>query len=229
MKQMRIEQGDCAMKVSTDACIQGAWTATGNNCSRILDIGTGTGLLALMMAQRHPQANIDALEIEPAAFRQAKANTAHSIFSGQISVHQVDAKQWQSDVLYDMIICNPPFFSNSLKSDNSQRNLARHNDELSFEDLLKVITRLLQSDGIASILLPTSELPKWQDAESKTTLKTVKLLYIKPFPHSKTNRVIVLLSKQESRFSTEELIIYKAPKQYTEEFISLMRPFYLHL
>lgn len=229
MKQMRIEQGDCAMKVSTDACIQGAWTPLGKDCSRILDIGTGTGLLALMMAQRQPKAIIDALEIEPAAFQQAQANVNKSIFSEQISVHKVDAKQWQNDVLYDMIICNPPFFTNSLKGDNSQRNLARHNDELSFEDLLKVITTLLRPDGIASVLLPTSELPKWQNALSRTTLKTVKHIYIKAFAHSAANRVIVLLSAQEGQFSTEELIVYKAPKEYTEAFIDLMRPFYLHL
>lgn len=229
MKRMRIEQSDCAMKVSTDACILGAWTPLGNDCSHILDIGTGTGLLALMIAQRQPQANIDAIEIEPAAFRQAQTNIVQSIYSGQISVHEVDAKQWQSDVLYDMIICNPPFFTNSLKGDNSQRNLARHNDELGFEDLLKVITKLLSLDGIASILLPTSELPKWQNELGRTALKTVKHLEIKPFAQSAANRVIALLSLQEGQFSTEKLVIYKAPKTYTEEFTSLMRPFYLHL
>lgn len=229
LKKMRIEQENCAMKVSTDACIQGAWTPINKNCKHVLDIGTGTGLLALMLAQRKENLIIDALEIDDLAAVQAKENVANSPFAQQINVHKNDAKKWQAKELYDLIICNPPFFSKSLKGANSQRNLARHNDDFSFEDLIKAINKNLENNGQASILLPTSELPRWEIALEKSELRTCHKLFIKPFAHSKANRVIIILGKNISEIKREELVIYDAPKQYTAEFTNLLRPFYLHL
>lgn len=228
-RQMRIEQDQCAMKVSTDACIQGAWTPISTEIKTVLDIGCGTGLLSLMLAQRNNELHIDALEIDPLAAKQAKENVANSIFSHQISVIACDAKTWKKESPYDIIICNPPFFSQSLKGNNPSRNMARHNDEFSFDDLLNVIDINLKNDGTASILLPFSELKRWESALSKTTLIATISLLIKPFKHQMPNRVIMILSKKEGTNMTKELVIYQAPKQYSSEFTDLLRPFYLHL
>lgn len=228
-KKMRIEQGNCAMKVSTDACIQGAWTAIEPTCKNVLDIGTGTGLLALMLAQRNEALSIDALEIDALAAQQAQENVFHSPFAQQIKIHHVDAKQWESKKRYDLIICNPPFFTNSLKGENKQRNIARHNDDFSFEDLVQLIETKLEPDGLASILLPTSELPRWEKAKEKSWLQTHQNLWIKPFADHQPNRLIQILGQNPKIIDEKELVIYEAPKQYTCAFTNLLRPFYLHL
>lgn len=228
-KKMRIEQENCAMKVSTDACIQGAWTPIAEGIHRVLDIGTGTGLLSLMLAQRKENLIIEALEIDDLAAVQAEENVANSLFTQQIKVHQADAKKWESNKLYDLIICNPPFFTKSLKGENTQRNLARHNDDFSFEELIKILEINLENNGQASILLPTTELPRWEIALENSELNTIQKLFIKPFAHSKANRVIIILGKNITEIKNEELVIYDAPKQYTAEFTNLLRPFYLHL
>jgi tRNA1Val (adenine37-N6)-methyltransferase len=226
---MRIEQNQCAMKVSTDACIQGAWTPIPSKGKTVLDIGTGTGLLSLMLAQRSNNLKIDALEIDSSAAKQAQENVVNSKFFNQISVIECDAKTWQNDFQYDLIICNPPFFSKSLKGNNQSRNTARHNDDFNFDDLLEVISVNLKSDGTASILLPVSETLRWEKAMRKTNLKQSGKLLIKPFAHQEPNRAIILLSNKEENSSMEELVIYKEEKLYTKEFIDLLSPFYLYL
>ncbi|MES2478155.1 MAG: methyltransferase [Bacteroidota bacterium] len=226
---MLIEQDQCAMKVSTDACILGAWTPIPPESKTVLDIGTGTGLLSLMLAQRNESLKIDALEIDSSAAKQASENISNSIFFNQISVIEYDAKAWQNDLRYDLIICNPPFFSNSLKGNNQIRNMARHNDDFSFDDLLKVVSVNLKSEGTASILLPISEMTRCETAIKKTQLKQSGSLLIKPFAHQEPNRIIVLLNYKDDIPFREELVIYKEQKLYTKEFIDLLSPFYLHL
>lgn len=228
-RQMRIEQDRCAMKVSTDACIQGAWTTIASDTKRVLDIGCGTGLLSLMLAQRNNNIYIDALEIDPLAAQQAKENISNSKFSDQILVTECDAKTWEKESYYDLIICNPPFFSQSLKGHDPKRNKARHNDEFGFDDLLKVIDINLKKEGTASILLPFSEINRWEKAMSQTNLTLMNTLLIKPFEHQAPNRVVMILSKQEGKNEREELVIYQEPKQYSSKFTDLLRPFYLHL
>lgn len=228
-KQMRIEQSQCAMKVSTDACIQGAWTPIAAHVQRVLDIGTGTGLLALMLAQRKHTLNIDALEIEHSAAQQAIENIQQSPFAAQINIYETDAQDWLSEQAYDLIICNPPFFSNSLKSDKQLRNLARHNDSLTFDNLAQLIASRLKPDAYASILIPTTEQANWAAAAIKHDLYTAQQLMIQPFEYSAPNRMILILSKTKSALETEELIIYQSPKVYTPHFRDLLHPFYLHL
>jgi tRNA1Val (adenine37-N6)-methyltransferase len=228
-KQMRIEQDQCAMKVSTDACIQGAWTPIEEAVYNVLDIGTGTGLLALMLAQRKNTLSIDALEIDHSAAQQALKNVTHAPFKSQINIHETNAQSWVSGHTYDLIICNPPFFSNNLKGVNEQRNLARHNDNLTFDNLAKIISDSLKSNGYASILIPTTERANWESVAQKYELYTVKQLMVKPFEHSTPNRIILILSKKKLVLEEEQLIIYQSPKVYTERFTDLLRPFYLYL
>ena len=228
-KKMRIEQANCAMKVSTDACIQGAWTPIEASWNKGLDIGTGTGLLSLMLAQRSDCLHIDALEIDTSAAQQAAINVHNSPFGPQINVHHTDARKWETNKLYDLIICNPPFFSKSLKGADDQRNLARHNDACSFNDLVKLIEKNLDNNGQASILLPCTELKRWEEAQEQSSLKIHQNLWIKPFAHSKANRVIQILGQSIREIDNKELVIYESAKQYTAAFTNLMHPFYLHL
>lgn len=230
MKQMRIEQKDCAMKVSTDACILGAWTPIPSLCKNILDIGAGTGLLSLMLAQRNENVQIDAIEIEPKAAAEATLNVSNSKFEKQIKIHQQNISSWQGDKKYELIICNPPFFSNSLRSENEQRKLARHNDFLNPKALSEAISKYLSPNGYASILIPTSEELVFGNAFSESKLFTAKRLLIKPFGHSFANRAVYYLSKIAPEIITDEtLIIYEKEKTYSDNFSLLMKPFYLHL
>src|SRR5688500_11779251 len=121
-KQFSIQQDRCAMKVSTDACIQGAWTPIADNVKDVLDIGAGTGLLSLMLAQRNYDIRIDAVELDVEAAQQAKENVASSPWKDRVEVIQADVTQHSFTKLYDMVICNPPFFNNSLLGDTDTRN-----------------------------------------------------------------------------------------------------------
>ncbi len=156
-KQFTIQQGGCAMKVTTDACLFGAWVASNIQenlyyIKRILDIGTGTGLLSVMLAQQSP-AYIDSVEIDTDAAQQAQTNFKGVLWQGGLKVYETAIQHFIGKP-YDFIITNPPFFDNDLKSDDVKRNLALHSSALSLEELLANITRLLLPTGQFAILLP---------------------------------------------------------------------------
>ncbi len=146
-KQFTIRHDKCAMKVGTDGVLLGAWAGT-ESCSRILDVGTGTGLIALMLAQRS-KAVVDAIDIEADACLQAQENAESSLFAGRINVFHSDLVDFAqaSTHLYDLIVSNPPYFVDSLKCPNLQRNTARHTDTLTLEDLLQYSRKLLAPQG----------------------------------------------------------------------------------
>ncbi|HTN17335.1 MAG TPA: methyltransferase [Chitinophagaceae bacterium] len=228
-KQFRIAQEHCAMKVSTDACIQAAWTPLPTGIKSVLDIGTGTGLLSLMIAQRCPEYSIDAIEIDQAAAVQAAANVRQSVFADHIQVYYADVLKWEKEHLYDLVLCNPPFFTGSLKGPDAQRNLARHTGDLNLETLAGLIARYLAVQGAASVLLPVSETGRWHTAVSDKGLFVRQVLWVKPFEHSKANRAILICSRQHGAVQEETLVIYREPKVYTAQFTELLRPFYLNL
>src|SRR5688572_22257473 len=158
-KQFTVQQDRSAMKVTTDSCLFGAWVAQEINNSRMgerhmLDIGTGTGLLTLMVAQKNPDLIIDSIEIDQNAFSQAKENIVEAGFSNNIRVTNNDIRQDISGEKYDIIVCNPPFYENELRSANRLKNLAHHDNGLLLEDLLSIIKSRLKSDGIFYLLLP---------------------------------------------------------------------------
>ena len=133
-KQFVVKHDMCAMKVGTDGVLLGSWADGGD---RILDIGTGTGLIALMMAQRFDGAHIDCIDIDPKACQQARGNVADSRFSSRINVYHSDVSSFEPPQQYDSIVCNPPFFSESLKCPDEQRSMARHTDSLLPQDLFR--------------------------------------------------------------------------------------------
>ena len=158
LKRFVIEQDLCAMKVGMDGVMLGAWAQGGR---RILDIGTGTGLIALMMAQRNLDSLVTAIDIDEGAVRQAKKNVENSYFRHQIIVKHEAVQQHQG--CYDAIVCNPPYFSDSLKAPDAQRNMARHTDTLSYAELMQAAYRLLDDEGEFSVVVPFDYKQRMED------------------------------------------------------------------
>ena len=227
-KKFRIEQSKSAMKVCTDACILGAFTNPGK-AKRILDIGTGTGLLSLMLAQKSP-AMIDAVEIEQNAFEQARENIFESSWKAQITVHHTSIQAFFKDhASYDLIISNPPFFKNQLKSPTLSKNIALHNEALSFEELMQAVARLLKQDGKFYVLLPAYESELLIKEGLPYQLHLNKKLNIKDRKKSALLRIISIFSFTESPIEELELIIKNEQGEYTEDFVKLLKEYYLHL
>ncbi len=229
-KQFTIHQDKCAMKVSTDACIQGAWAPIADDVVDVLDIGTGTGLLSLVLAQRNESIQIDAIELDADAAQQASENIKASPWADRINIIQGDVTQYAFTKQYDMIICNPPFFNNSLLGDDAQRNNVRHTISLSYDALLTVLQKVLKPKGYAAILLPTAEHDVWAQLLNKNGWGMTKLLQVHPKETGGYNRLVSLCSK-DTFTATEvtQLQIYKQGGGYTDAFTQLLQPFYLKL
>tara|TARA_R110001599_G_scaffold286959_1_gene489453 strand:- start:687 stop:1406 length:720 start_codon:yes stop_codon:yes gene_type:complete len=231
-KQFRIEQGNCGMKVTTEGCLFGTLNLVPASFlpQRILDIGTGTGLLALMKAQQ-TEAKIDGIEIDETAFQQAKVNFENSPWSNHLSAIHVDLLEFQPKHLYDQIICNPPFFQDNQLGNNRQKNKAIHNSSLSFDDLVTGISRLLNPEtGIASVLYPDYEMGVFSQKMEERGFYTVADVQI----HNQVDNPIFRRVKSFSRIkpkvtTTETFIIKENSGAYTEEFIRLLKDYYLHL
>ncbi|PSK95197.1 tRNA1(Val) (adenine(37)-N6)-methyltransferase [Taibaiella chishuiensis] len=231
-KQFTIYQDRCAMKVSTDACIQGALAAGSCATGRALDIGAGTGLLSLMMAQQNPQLYIDALELDADAWQQAGDNCRQSPWAANIRLWHTSLQDFvpPADALYDFIVCNPPFFHNQLQAPQQQRNQARHSITLDKETLAQNLYRLLTATGAACIMYPASEWEAWHETAGRYNLYAQRTLRVIPMPSKACNRVIGWYSQQpQTQPATEELVIYKAPGVYTASLHNLLQPFYLNL
>ncbi len=230
-KKFRIDQGHCAMKVTTDACIQGAWTPLPRTAKRILDIGTGTGLLALMLAQRHESALIDAVEYDATAAEQAKENVSLSPWIERITVRCSDIRSFETSEKYDLIICNPPFFDNALLGPQQEKNRARHTIALGKEELAAAIVKLLTPDGHVSILLPVPEYRYWLNIAKAQGLYPQELLVIRHRPDSEAKRIVAIMSRNNTGSSSDEshLTIMEEGNTYTEQFEEMLRPFYLNI
>ena len=228
-KQFRIEQEQCAMKVTTDACIQGAWTPLLPHVKRVLDAGAGTGLLSLMLAQRSGNIVIDGIESDKAAAAQALENVRASPWAGRINVLEGDAREYGYPNKYDLIISNPPFFNNSLLSDADNKNKARHTLSLSYKDLLSILDENLSYNGYASIMLPVPEYRLWKELVSQNGWFEIGRLSVSHRPGASIKRVVGLFSKTEQLWGDHLLVINSQPNKYSAEFIDLLAPFYLDL
>ena len=228
-KQFIVHQEHCAMKVSTEACVLGAFVPD-EKPTRILDIGTGTGLLALMVAQRI-DAPIDAVELDPKAARQASQNVAESPWSERISVTRDDIFSYatKTTARYDLIVSNPPFFTNSLKSETAVKNLAKH-DTSAFNksNLAEVLDRLLSANGKAYILYPEAETRQFAEQLKKTGLYSTPYLKIYNQPKGPVFRIISVVSRKGLGLQSEELFIREG-QVHSEKFNALLRPYYLKL
>ena len=229
-KQFRIGQEASAMKVTTDACIQGAWTPISAGAATALDIGAGTGLLALMLAQRNATISIDAIEAEPTAWLEARNNIAQSPWYERINMLEGDVRKFSFARRYDLVICNPPFFMKSLLGPDDKKNAARHTLSLSFEELLEAIGGCLAEDGYASVLLPTTEYLQWQALMRTSGWHEVGKLHIIHRADGAAKRIVGLWSRVSQQIAPEQtLLIREDEKNYSADFKELLGPFYLDL
>ena len=224
-KKFTIRQDQTAMKVTTDACIFGAYTDI-KDATNILDIGTGTGLLSLMLSQRSI-AKIDAVEIEKSAYNQAVINVNESIFKESIKVYNTSIQDFRTDNQYDLIITNPPFFQNHLKSETVSRNNSLHTDTLSFEDLLISVLSFLSSAGTFVVLLPMYESSVFEQLAISKELYPQKKLMIRHRKGGNILRIITTFGRIKKEIINEELIIKNPDESYTPDFQQLLRDYYL--
>ena len=215
------------MKVGTDGVMLGAWTDT-TNVQQILDIGTGTGLIALMLAQRS-QAYIDAVEIDAAACIQARENVSRSHFSQRIWVYHCAIGDYAiaQQKRYDLLVCNPPFFQNAYKPPDQARTLARHSDFLKPIDILHAAAQLLQDNGRLAAIYPTFEAKIFTEQAKALGFLCHRKLYVKTTLHSQPKRILIELSKSKLPYQENTITIEAARHVYTPEFIALIKDFYL--
>ena len=230
-KQFAIAQDKCAMKGTTDACIMGAWAPIPVAAKRVLDIGTGTGLLSLMLAQRNEHVTIDAIDIDAGAVLQARENAAASPWADRVAVHQGDIRAYTFAHKFGFIITNPPFFNNSLLGPQDSKNMARHTVSLSYNELLAAIAGNLAPDGTAAILLPHTEHKIWESLLTEQGWQVYRKLCIKHKAGTPVKRVISLFGKAGAEAVQEEetLIIKDSNDSYSADFSRLLQPYYLHL
>lgn len=227
-KQFTVHQDRAAMKVGTDGVLLGAW-AEPDKARFVLDIGTGTGLLALMSAQRNPEASIDAIEIEPEAAVQAQENVNNSPWADRIRIHPISLFDFFPPQTYDCILCNPPFFNNSTKNPDASRTLARHSDSLPHGALLGAVVRLLQENGFFYIILPTEEATAFIRLAGEHGLHLSRLTRVLPNPGKAPKRYLMKFGFANIPAQTDELVIEISRHEYTPEYIQLTRDFYLNL
>lgn len=227
-KQFTIYQDQTAMKVGTDGVLLGAWTNF-TESSTILDIGTGTGLIALMAAQKNSQAIIDAVEINPAAARQARENAAQSPWPERINIHTDSIFHYEPDKLYDHIVCNPPFFIQSTPAPDDYRNTARHCENFTHTGLIEIVSRLLSPTGKFSVILPPDEAVSFIRIAENKRIFLHRQTQVYPNPGKKIKRLLMEFGKQLYVPTITELTIEISRHNYTEEYIRLTRDFYLNM
>lgn len=219
------------MKVGTDGVILGAWTGI-ENTERALDVGTGSGLLALMLAQRDSSLEIDAIEIEKGSAIQAADNFRNSRFSERITCHEIAFREFCKDPAskhYDLIICNPPFFSDSYRAPDPGRSLARHDDELSLEELFSGSAPLLGSKGKISLVIPFGIIEKCLGLAKEHALYPLRFLHIKPTPDKEEKRSCIELGPETISPIHRTLVIEdKGRHKYSEDYLALTKDFYLN-
>jgi len=235
-KQFEIKQERCAMKVGTDGVLIGAWAPL-LQARTILDIGTGSGLLALMAAQRNPAAHIDAVEMEPTAAAQAQENINRSPWKDRIALYCTTIQEFTASYKnrcdpssgYDFILSNPPFFEETLKPSHDARAIARHTDSLPFTDLMQCASRLMNEDGAFGLIYPAVADRSVQTAAAINRLFCSDLCEVRTIPGKPVKRQMAIYRKKtpEYIFKKDTISIYQAPQEYSTEYKNLTQDFYL--
>jgi tRNA1Val (adenine37-N6)-methyltransferase len=220
------------MKVCTDACLFGAWVADKLEkkeivTKKIFDIGCGTGLLSLMLAQK-TYAKIDAIEIDADAFLQATENIENSPMKNKINIFHGPIHQFFAHEKYDFIICNPPFYENQLKSDDESKNAAMHSTTLTFTELANALRNSLAANGIAAVLIPHNRVNDFKEALSNVQLFIKEQLNVSHAPNKKTFRSCLLISGNADIIVEKSISIKNNINEYSTEFIELLKDYYLN-
>lgn len=228
-KQFHICHEKCAMKVGTDGTLLGAWATLPHSCKRVLDIGTGSGLIAIMAAQRHPAAHITAIDIDPDCIAQAQENIDTCPWSQRITLHHTPLQEFQAEEKFDVIISNPPYFVDSLLPPDGKRSTARHTASLPFEELVEGVVRLLSPEGHFSLILPPAECERFLSA-ARGKLFVCRRTELHSTPTSGVRRILIELKTSPPCDipSSESLIIEDDnPTGYSDDYRALTKDFYL--
>jgi tRNA1Val (adenine37-N6)-methyltransferase len=234
-KQFTVRHDRCAMKVGTDGVLLGAWTEV-TNAHHILDIGTGTGLIALMLAQRTASSSVEgpsvtgasilAVDIDEAAVGQALENVAASPWASRIRVERQDVCQMEAGELFDLIVSNPPYY-NSLKCPDAQRHTARHTDSLSFNELAAAVDRMLAPDGRFAVVIPTDAVPQFLAATAEHDLFPCRHTLVRTKQGVPAKRSLLEFLRRVTHYEVEELLLEDAPGQRSAQYKALAGEFYL--
>jgi tRNA1Val (adenine37-N6)-methyltransferase len=226
-KQFSVDQSGCAMKINTDGVLLGA-LATADNHATILDVGTGTGVIALMLAQRFNTAQIDAVEIDETAAQTAGNNFKNSPFADRLAIHPLgfeDFTRKHPEKKYDMVVSNPPFYIRSLESPEAKRNLARHAAIDFFEALIKVVSNQLTHNGVCWLILPLQTADLVKELVLKHELYLHKIISLYSFKDDSPHREIMVFGFEHKKLAEEKLVIYDEPKLYSKEYREILKDF----
>ncbi|MDX1327745.1 MAG: methyltransferase, partial [Arenibacter sp.] len=219
-KQFEIKQDRCAMKIGTDGVLLGAWTSVDNNPSSILDIGAGTGIIALMLAQRSDAEIIDALEIDEAAYEQCVENFEASSWGDRLFCYHAGLDEFANEIedQYELIASNPPFYSETVSSGNQSRDMARQSVSLPISELMEGVSKLLSETGRFSTIIPHKEEQELLAIAEKFHLFPSKITHVRGTPAAQVKRSLLEMQFQKNKISRKELIIEKERHCYTEDY-----------
>ena len=230
-KQFVVHQDRCAMKIGTDGVLLGAWTNLDFQPQSILDIGAGTGILSLMLAQRCDAPTIDALEIDENAYEQCVDNFEASPWGDRLYCYHAGWDEFVDEVdeVYDLIVSNPPCYSEKVASGDSARDLARQNDTLPFTELVEGVSKLLSDAGRFSVIIPFKETEEFINLANAEALFALRICHIKGHEDAPFKRSLIEFSRTKADTIVEVLIIEKERHVYTNEYIALTKDFYLKM
>ncbi|GAB3904805.1 tRNA1(Val) (adenine(37)-N6)-methyltransferase [Mucilaginibacter boryungensis] len=227
-KQFSIDQSGCAMKINTDGVLLGA-LAEVNKPQAILDIGTGTGVIALMLTQRFPEAKIDAVEIDETAAKTAASNFAKSQFVNRLTLFPSSFEQFfeaNDDKHYNLIVSNPPFYINSLHSPGAGKKLAKHADVDFFKNLISDAAKHLTAEGMFWLILPVDTAELVKQLSIVNGLMIHHIINIRSYPESKPHRQIISFDRQQTNMFETQFVIYDALKQYSGQYQTALKDFF---
>ena len=231
-KQFAVSQDQCAMKIGTDGVLLGAWAPIDSRPNSILDIGTGTGIIALMLAQRSDAQQIDALEIDENAYEQAVDNFESSPWGDRLFCFHAGLDEFveEPEDEYDLIVSNPPFYVEDFRSDNAQRDLARFQEAMPFEDLVEAAALLLSENGVFAVIIPFKEEENFLELAKEYELFPIKITRVKGTHETQIVRSLLAFRRYELSFLTaDELVIEINRHEYTDDYIALTKEFFLKM
>ena len=231
-KQFAVNQDQCAMKIGTDGVLLGAWAPIDTRPNSILDIGTGTGIIALMLAQRCDAQQIDALEIDENAYENAVDNFESSPWSDRLFCFHAGLDEFveEPEDEYDLIVSNPPFYVEDYRSDNAQRDLARFQEAMPFEDLVEAAALLLSENGVFAVIIPFKEEENFLELAKEYELFPIKITRVKGTHETQIVRSLLAFRRYELAVLTaDELVIEINRHEYTDDYIALTKDFYLKM
>ena len=225
-KQFTVAQDKCAMKVNTDGVLLGSWTEV-SEAQSILDIGTGTGVIALMMAQKNNEAIIDAIDIDKDAWTQAKENFEQSPWNERVNAVHSSLQELSLGKKYDLIISNPPYFIDDYKTENHQKNIAKHSIALTYQELLKGINRLVTETGKAFLVIPVFNLQLIETIAGRENLYITNLTEVTAVAGKNSYLALIELRRKKEEYVKAFLVIQEEQGSFTEEYKQLTKDFYL--